>query len=290
MDAYRAMRAFVEVARSGSFAKAAKRLTLSTSTISRQVMELEEWLGVAVFRRTTRRLTLTDAVEFFLPRCVAIVESIDGLQRDAAAMTETPRGRLHVTVAAFPAQRCIAPLIPAFLERYSEVQLRLRVVNTPIDLVGESMDLAIRIGELEDNTLVARKIGDICLRLTASPSFIAKHGVPSKVGDLPSFPCLVDTVPAHGHRWPVGPGLRVDGVVEANNGEIIRDLTLAGMGISLLPDFFVEDDVREGRLVSLFEDDIDRRIGIYMVYPHRRHISSAARAFIEFLVNNYLNE
>ena len=283
MDQLRSMRAFVEVARSGSFARAAARLGRSTSSISRQVMDLESWLGSPVFRRTTRRLTLTDAGEMFLSRCVGVVEAADAIERDAAAMAETPQGVLHVASAPFLARHRIVPHVRDFFDRYPAVRLRLHLDDHPVDLVGDGMDLAIRVGTLEDSALVSRRIGHTRLLLTASPGFLKERGTPTAIEELPSFPCLVDTVPSHGNRWPLGAGLRVDGPVTANNGEIVRDLTLAGLGISFLPDFFVEDDLRAGRLVGLFEGEIQRIIGIHVIYPPRRQITPAARTLAGFL-------
>ena len=283
MDQLRSMRAFVEVARSGSFARAATRLGRSTSSVSRQVMDLETWLGAPVFRRTTRRLTLTDAGGMFLPRCAGVVEAADGIERDAAAMAETPQGALHVASAPFLARHRMVPHLPEFAERFPAVRLRLHLDDHPVDLVGEGMDLAIRVGTLEDSALVTRRIGQTRLLLTASPAFLKEQGTPTSVGEISSYPCLVDTVPSHGNRWPLASGLPVDGPVTANDGEIIRDLTLAGLGISFLPDFFVEDDVRAGRLVGLFEEEIDHVIGIHVIYPPRRQITAAARTFAGFL-------
>lgn len=280
------MRAFVEVARAGSFVAAARRLGASTSSISRLVSDLEAWLNVPLFRRTTRRLSLTDPGRLYLERCAAIVEAADNLKRDAEALSETPGGLLRVTAAASPARHLIAPRVPAFLAAYPAVKLRFELMDRPIDLVGEGMDLAIRIGQLEDSSLVARRIGETRLMLTATPDFLARHGTPDKPGDLRALPCLVDTIPAHDERWPLGEGLVVDGPVFANSGEMIRELTLAGQGLSLLPDFFVREDVDAGRLVSLMEDRLGDAIGIHAVFPPRGQITAAARAFVDFIANS----
>jgi DNA-binding transcriptional LysR family regulator len=288
MDQVKTMRAFVEVARRGSFASAAKHLAISTSTASRLVMELEDWLGAPLLRRTTRSLSLTDAGESYLERCADIVEATDNLQRDAEALAEQPRGRLNVTTAAFLMRTRIAPLLPAFLEQFPDVRLALDLQDKPVDLVGEGIDVAIRIGHLADSAMIARKLGEILMRLTASPAFLEKYGTPETLDALPSYPCLVDTIPTHGGRWPIGRRNKVEGPVSANDGDLIRQMALAGLGISYLPDFHVEDDIVAGRLVSLFAGEIDDPIGIYALYPARKQITAAARAFVEFLAGGLM--
>lgn len=289
MHNVKAMKAFVEVAKRGSFAAAARHLVVSTSSVSRLVIELEDWLQTPLIRRTTRSLTLTDAGEQYLERCRDIVTAWDDLHKDAKAHTELPHGRLHIAGAAYPMRKRIAPLLPRFLDNYPDVQLQLHLQDKPVDLIAEGIDIAIRIGELDDSSLIARKCGDVALKLTASPAFLNRHGSPGSLDDLPSFPCLVDTTPRHGHRWPIGRRISVDGPVNANDGEIVRQMTLAGLGISFLPDFFVEDDITEGRLVDLFAEALGERIGIYTLLPVRRQITPAARAFADFIAGNFDN-
>jgi DNA-binding transcriptional LysR family regulator len=281
------MKAFVEVARQGSFAAAARRLKLSTSSVSRLVIDLEEWIQTPLLRRTTRSLTLTDAGERYLARCEEIVSAWENLGKDAMARTATPRGRLHIAGAAVPMRKRIAPLLPHFLGKYPDVKLELHLADKPVNLIAEGIDIAIRVGDLEDSSMIARKCGEISLKLTASPAFLAQQGEPKTLDDLPSFPCLVDMTPRSGRRWAIGRRMPVDGSVAANDGEIIREMTLAGLGVSLLPDFFVEDDIKEGRLTNLFADELDEQVGIYTLLPVRRQVTPAARAFADFVVDSF---
>lgn len=283
MHNVKAMKAFIEVAERGSFAAAARHLKLSTSSVSRLVIDLEDWLQTPLLRRTTRHLTLTDAGEQYLDRCRAIVSAWDNLANDANARTEQPRGRLHVAGAAYPMRKKIAPLLPGFLNAYPNVQIDLHLQDEAVDLVAEGIDVAVRIGELDDSSFIARKCGEVALRMTASPDFVQQHGMPSALDEVPSFPCLIDMTPRHGNRWPIGRRVNVDGAVTANDGEIIRQMTLAGLGISLLPNFFVDDDLADGRLVELFAGELVETIGIYTLLPARRQITPAARAFADFM-------
>jgi len=283
MNNVKAMKAFVEVAERGSFAAAARHLRLSTSSVSRLVIDLEDWLKTPLLRRTTRHLTLTDAGAQYLDRCRAIVSAWDELAKDAKARTEEPRGRLHVAGAAYPMRKTIAPLLPDFLRAFPHVQIHLHLQDKTVDLVAEGVDIAVRIGELDDSSFIARKCGEITLKITASSDFIQKHGSPTTLDEVPSFPCLIDMTPRHGSRWPFGRRINVDGAIKANDGEIIRQMTLAGLGISLLPNFFVDDDIASGHLVDLFPDELAEPLGIYTLLPARRQITPAARAFADFI-------
>jgi DNA-binding transcriptional LysR family regulator len=283
MNDLKAMRVFVEVARRGSFAAAARSTGLSTSSVSRLVRDLEDQLDTSLMRRTARSVTLTDAGEQFLERCADIVSAVDGLQIDARAMNDHPKGMLNVAAAAYPARKRIAPLLPRFLERYPDVQLNMHLQDQPVSLIDEGIDVAFRIGHLADSSMIARKCCEVALRLTVSSSYLDRHELPKSIDELPSFPCLVDTTPSHGRRWPVGRHLNVNGPIAANDGEIIHQMTLAGLGISLLPDFFVDDDIKNGNLISLFADDIDETIGMYLLFPSHRQLSSAARVFMDFM-------
>lgn len=276
----------LEVARLGSFSRAAERLELSTSSVSRQVGELEAWLGTPLFQRTTRRVSLTNAGEFFIERLGDISGDLEALRAEADALIATPRGRLRITAGVYFARRRVAPIIPAFLAMYPQVQIEFELTDTRANIVAEGIDLAIRVGNLPDSTLAARRIGEMRMILSASPDFIAKHGQPETIQQIIDFPCLVDTVSKFRNRWPIGEGLRVKAVLSADNGEMVRDLTLAGLGISFLPDFFVADDLISGRLKRVLPDVELPSHGIYALYPPRRQIGSTARAFTDFLISN----
>lgn len=286
MNKFGDFKTVIEVARLGSFSGAADKLDLSTSSVSRQVNEFEEWLGAPVFQRTTRQVSLTSAGEFFIDRLQSIVLDIDSLQEEASTLVQSVRGRLRITSAVFYTRHRITPYLKGFLERYPELQVEFVLSDSTTDIVGEGIDLAIRIGQLPDSSLVSRKVDSVRLLLTASPDFLKRHGMPTKPTDLTEMPCLVDTVPAHGKYWPIGKKVRVKSVVEANNGEMIRDLTLQGLGISYLPDFFVNDDLKSGKLVQVLPEINSDEVGVFAVFPPRRQISPNARTFVDWLISN----
>jgi DNA-binding transcriptional LysR family regulator len=285
MDKSETFKTVHEVARLGSFSRAADKLNLSASSVSRQVSEFEQWLGVPIFQRTTRQVSLTNAGEFLIDRLQGIVLDIQSLREDAATLVETVRGRLRITSALYYTQHCITPYLKGFLEKYPELQVEFELSDKTTNIIGEGIDIAIRIGQLSDSSLISRKISEVRLLLTASPEFLTQHGTPKSPVELTEFPCLVDTVPAYGKNWPIGGKVRVRPTIEVNNGEMIRDLTLQGLGISFLPDFFVADDLASGRLVQILAEYEPDKVGVYAVYPPRHQVSSSARVFVDWLVS-----
>lgn len=275
------MTLFIEVARTGSLAAAGRKMRLSPPSASRLLSDLETWLGQPLVRRSTRHLSLTDLGERYLPRCVEIVENTEALKTNASRHSDRPTGRLRVTATGIHARRVVSTIIPGFLAQNPSVSLELDTTNRVIDLMSEKMDLAIRVGHLEDSSLVARKICDTRTVLVAAPDFLNRRGRPTKIADLADMPCLIDTVPQYGPRWPFLRGKRVTGPAMISDGEIIRDLTLAGLGIAYLPEFLVKEDLRDGRLDELLPDIASKTTGIYAVFPPRDYISAAARAFAD---------
>jgi DNA-binding transcriptional LysR family regulator len=295
MDRLKTMEAFAEVARRQGFAPAARELGLSTSAVSRYVAELESWLGVQLLRRTTRRVSLTAAGRTYLERCQRILDEVADLTRAADELHREPRGEIRMTAPVFVGKHLLGPVLPGFLARYPNVKVRLHLIDRFVDLVDEGFDLALRIADLPDSTLVARKLGDTKLMLTAAPGYLEEHGIPETAEDLKAHNCLVDLVAGHGDRWPFagakGPlRLRVGGNLTVNSGEMVREATLAGLGVSLLPDFFVARDVAKGRLVALLGERVIATAGIFAVYPPTRHLSSGVRALIDALAARMMTD
>ena len=207
------------------------------------------------------------------------------LETSAQALGEEPQGELRVTAPVFMGRHLLGPVLPGFLARYPKVKLRLRLLDRFVDLVDEGYDLALRIARLPDSSLIARKLGETRILMTAAPSYLAEHGLPISAADLKRHNCLVGA----SDRWPIGRDkdrgtARVAGNFTANSGEMVRDMTLAGLGISRLPDFFVARDVAAGRLVVVLEQIGERTSGIYALYPQTRHLSGPVRALIDVLV------
>jgi DNA-binding transcriptional LysR family regulator len=290
MNTLRAMEVFDAVATNEGFAAAARALNISTTAVSRYVQEFEDWVGAEVFRRTTRRISLTEAGNSVLPACRQILAEVAAIPIDRQSET-SPRGSVRITAPVFIARRVLGPLATPFLNNYPDVELDVVALDRGVDLVKEGFDLSIRIGALADSTLISRKLRAIELVLVASPDYLVRRGSPQCVKDLQDHNCIIDTVPGYRDRWPVRDesskrDIRVTGNVTANNGEIAELLALSGAGIALLPDFFVVENLRDGRLVRLLEDAQSPEFGMYLLYPQTRHLPTQVRAFIDFLVGH----
>jgi DNA-binding transcriptional LysR family regulator len=291
MDVIKGMTVFGEVAKQQGFAAAARALNLSTSAVSRYVIDLEDWMGVQLFQRTTRKLSLTDAGKAYLDRCQRVVAEVNNIQDAASDRQIEPSGPFHITAPVFTAKDFVQELLPAFLKRFPNVELEFVVVDRAVDLIAEGFDLAIRAGELRDSTLVARKLIDVELKLVAAPAYFEQHGRPKTIEDIKNHNCLVDTSPSYANRWPVvtknnAKSITVQGNVRVNSGEIVRSLAIAGVGIALLPAFFVNKDLHSGRLISLFDSNVKFSGGLFAVYPQHRHLSPNVRTFVDYLVEH----
>lgn len=291
MDRLKMMHVFTEVARQGGFSAAARRLHLSTTAVSRHVMELEDWLGVELFHRTTRHTRLTETGHAYFDHCLRILDDVKSLETTSREARENPRGRIHVTAPVFMGRRFLGPLLPKFLEVFPGIELNLQLMDRYVNLVDEGFDAAIRIARSTDANLVARKLGEMRMVLVACPAYLEKHGTPATVAELRAHNCIIDSVADYRERWPLLDNgrpvrMRVPGNLNVNNGELIREMTLAGLGIALLPDFFVVQDLRAGRLIPVLENAVNRTATISVVYPHGRYLSGSVHAFVDFLLEN----
>ncbi|MGS3153331.1 LysR family transcriptional regulator [Aeromonas sanarellii] len=253
-EAFALLPAFVAVVESGTFSGAARQLGLSKSVLSKKVSQLEQALGCQLLYRTTRSLTLTEAGErYFETVRHAVRLACDG--EDAiGALQSAPRGLLRVTVPMVYGRRHIAPLVPEFLALHPEVQLQLEMSDAQQDLVAEGFDVAVRIGALEDSSLVARRLAPCLSTLCASPAYLAKAGTPRTPADLERHNCLFYSLFRGGTQWRLhGPegevAITPRGNFEVNNSDAIHTTLLAGLGIGNMPDFIVARDLAAGRLV-----------------------------------------
>ena len=288
MDVLKGMNIFCEVANQRGFAPAARSLNLSTSAVSRYVMDLEAWLGVQLFQRTTRSLSLTVAGSVYLDRCQRVITEVEEIQSAAIDQRVEPQGLLRATAPVFVAKNFLQEVLPEYFRRYPKVELDLLVSDRFIDLVGEGFDVAVRAGVLEDSSLIARRLADGGLVLIAAPGYLEEHGAPENVEALNDHNCLVDTAPGYGNRWPLSgdkkqKSVTVSGNFRVNSGELVRELAIAGQGIALLPRFMVARDISDGALVTVLEGSVTFKGGIYAVYPKHRHVSPSVRSFVNFL-------
>jgi len=293
MDLLHGLTAFVRVVEAGSFARAAARLDRSVSAVSRAVAELEAHLGGRLLNRTTRRLSLTEAGRAFHERAVQLLADLEEAEAAVGSSTLEPRGTLKLTCATTFATRHLAPAIADYEARYPRVRFELELSDRFVDLVEEGFDLAIRIGPVRSQALIARRIGTTTLVCCAAPAYLARHGTPREPADLAQHACLTYAYSPDRNAWRFTDAagkaheVAVSGPVHANNGAMLTALGVAGLGIHMEPDFIVAPHVRAGRLVRLLPGYTPESGAINAVYPSRRHLSAKVRSFIDFVATRF---
>ena len=292
MDTLASMQVFAMVVEAGSFAAAAERLELSRALVSKHMAHLEKHLGTRLLNRTTRRLSLTESGSTYFERCQQILKDIEEAELAATHLTSVPRGTLRVTIPLVFGVLHIAPLIADYLSIYPEAKLDFTLDDRNIDLVNEGYDLAIRIGNLAETGLIARKFAKDAVVVCGSPEYFRRHGVPRVPEDLMNHSCLGYSYDDSGNEWRFrGPDgehiVQVKGNLRANNGDLLRVAALGGAGIVLQPRFLVGADLRAGRLQSVLAEYKSRELGIYAVYPSRKYLSAKVRSFIDFLAERF---
>ena len=295
MDRLQAMTVFAKVVEQGSFARAAERLSISTSACSRQVAELEAHLDTRLLNRTTRRLSLTESGQGFYERCVQLLADLEEAEQAAAQSAARPRGTLRITTSINFGVRHVSPAIGAFLAKYPDVKFDVSLSDRIVDLVEEGYDLAIRIGSAGGETVVARKLGEARMVACASPAYLKAHGAPKTPEDLARHPCLTYEYMPVRNVWPFRGkdgrehAVRVTGPLHSNNGDLLAAAAVAGVGIAYEPEFILGPDLKAGRLVPILASYTSPLGPIYAVYPSRRYLTAKVRAFVDFLAQRFAN-
>src|SRR5690554_5443732 len=294
MDRVTSMRVFVRAASAGSLSAAARHLGMSPAMATKHVNALEARLGVKLFHRTTRRLSLTEAGSNYLEACQRILPEIDEAEAAATSQRVKASGLLRMNVPLSFGSRFVAPLIPAFSHRHPEVKVELGLSDAQVDLLAGSWDLAIRIGRLSDSNLQARRLGDSAMLVCAAPNYLDQRGVPRRVAELAQHNCLSYTLsPMQDARtWAFGPDgevrVPISGDLLANNGNALLAAAVGGQGIIYQPHFIVGEALDAGRLVAL---ELDQPVielgGIHVLYPPDRRPSAKVRVMIDYLAEAF---
>lgn len=280
----------VELARAGGMSAAARELDVTPAAVSKRLAQIEARLGVRLFNRSTRRLSLTAEGEVYLESARRILGEIDDLDALIASRQAAPRGLLKVNAPLGFGRSYIAPAIAEFAQQYPEVSLQLQLTDRPADFVREAFDVAVRFGDLPDTSLIARKIAPNRRLVCASPGYLKKHGTPVTPHDLARHQCIVlrQNEAAYG-LWRFTKGRRsetvkVRGNLSSNDGEVTLTWGLAGLGILQRAEWDLARYLRSGRLVQVLEDYALPQADIYAVFPERHHLSAKVRVFVDFLV------
>jgi len=279
---------FAAVVEEESFTAAADVLDVSKSHVSNQIADLEEQLGVRLLHRTTRSVDPTPEGEAYYERIRTILDELDEADRALRRAQTEPMGTLRLTVPVSLGTKYLGPLLGEFLEEHDRLSAAVDLLDRKVDLVEEGYDLAIRVGALEDSSLIVRQLTDLTWGVVcASPEYLDRREVPDHPSDLEEHDCLVYSyLPTEGYWDFTGPeeySVPISGSVEANNGTVLADVAASGTGIIMAPAFLVAEHLRNGRLRRILRDWSVATGGVWALYPHRRHLSAKVRTFIDFL-------
>lgn len=275
---------FVAVAETGSFTAAGNRLNLSTAQVSRQISALEARLDAKLFYRTTRRVTITDTGQVYYNHCRQVLDGLAEAERAISDLNQRPTGRLNLTAPVTFGETQIAPIVNDFLRQYPELEVNLKLTNQLLDLVAESYDLAIRLGALEDSTMMAKRLASRTHYTCAAPDYLARHGTPHTLAELDAHNCLQGTL-GYWRFQEKGTTrhVRVKGNLRCNSGWTLVDAARKNIGIIQLPDYYVTSELRAGRLVSVLDGYRAPDDGIWAIYPQNRHLSPKVRLLLDHL-------
>ncbi|PIV73535.1 MAG: LysR family transcriptional regulator [Rhodobacteraceae bacterium CG17_big_fil_post_rev_8_21_14_2_50_65_11] len=293
MDRLTEMEAFATVVDQGGFTDAAKKMGISKSAVSKHVSSLETRLGARLLNRTTRRVSPTEIGLAYYDRARRVLNDAGEADALVTAMQSAPSGMLRVSVATDFGVNHLSPILGDFLHTYPEITVNMVLNNRYVELISEGFDMAIRVGELEDSSLRARKLTETNKRMIASPDYFQKYGRPQRIDDLNDHKLLHYSNQAAGNVWKItAPSgeqrqVRTAGSLTVNDGQSLLNAAIGGLGIAYLPSFLFAESLRQGLLEDAIPDLPMETQGIYAIYPPGRYTQPKVRAFIDFLVDKF---
>lgn len=293
MDRWTEIELFVHVAETGSLSRAAELLNVSNASASRHLAALEARLGVRLVERNTRRLYLTETGQEFFQRSRAILSDLRDAESTVNAAALNPTGVLRVTASLSFSMHHIAPLLREYTDRYPNVTVHVEAANRYLDIIDNNIDVAIRNREYEpDSNITIRRLAGTRRILVAAPAYLSRHGVPREIDDLHRHKLLIYTHANNPNelrftRDDAQQTIHVKGLLESNDGQILRAAALDGMGILVQPSYIVYDDIVAGRLVPMLDDWDLPRLTVNLAYPSRKHLSAKVRTFIDFMAAHF---
>ena len=291
MDVMHSMAVFKRVVEAKSFSAVARETNMSQSTVSKHIASLEERLDTKLLNRSTRSLKLTEAGKEYYQHCIRILNDFQEAEASIGKGKIDPTGTLRISTSAAFGRTYILPFLNEFLSTYPDIKIDLMFGDKYTDLVKEGIDLAIRIGPLEDSSLIAKKIGSSPRIVVASPEYLVKHGRPKKPADLIKHSCLFYSLQKSPDLWYFNStqegdeSIRVDGRVKASSPDAVCDATLEGLGISILGEWYVREHIKKGRLIKILPDFKPTAYDIHAVYPERRFVPQKVKRMIEFIAD-----
>lgn len=288
MDTLTRMQAYVDVVEAGGYSPAARKIGRSKALLSKYVRELEDELGILLINRTTRQFSLTEPGQIYYQSALDILQRVAHLRDQVRESGAGLSGKLRIAAPRSLSGGGFSLPFVEFAAAYPDLRLEIQLEDRIIDLVEERFDVAVRVTRLEDSSLIARRLADFTMVICATPEFLARHGTPASPRDILALPCIVDTNSKGRTSWVLEDAgkeiiLPVSAVIEANDPELCKDAALAGLGLTMVPEFSVEKELAEGRLVSVLDDHVPKGAGFHAVYAHRRHVPAKVRVFVDFM-------
>jgi len=286
---------FSAVVENGSFTAAADALGISKPVVSKQVSQLERHLGVQLLHRTTRRLHLTHAGEVFASYSRRIMSEVRDAEQSVQPLQNEPQGRLRISAPESLAMSLLPEALLNFQQQFPKIELDIHVSGRLVDLVEEGFDVALRVGELEDSSLIARRLMPCGFHACASPEYLKKYGKPKHPRDLETHNCLIYSHASHIGSWSFKDekgkniNIKVSGNLRTDNGNILMNAALNGNGIFIGPTFMIASTLEEGRLETILDDYTPMSTGLYAVYPYSKLVSTKVRAFVDFITESWSN-
>lgn len=293
MDTIIGIKTIIAVVETGSFTAAGERLSISKALVSKYVGVVEEQLGVRLFNRSTRKISITEAGKNYYERVVPLFDDYSELVDNLAEHETSPRGQLRISAPVTFGESDLSPFLPEFISKYPDLTIDLHLSDKIIDMLEEAIDLVIRIGGVDDSNLIARQITTFPLVMCASPKYIEIHGQPNNAKELEQHTTIIDSNFRIGFSWPllsqVGePSVaHVKSHISANSPRAVKEIALANGGIGLIPEFVIAKELTSGKLIRVMENYKTLEFGMFAIYPHRKFVPRKVRAMVEFLIEKF---
>ena len=283
----------VAVVETHSFTAASERLGISKALTSKYVAEVESKLGIRLFNRTTRQLALTNAGRVYYEQALVLLEQFTAMVDNVSGEQSNPRGTLRISAAVTFGEMQLAPLLPEFTSLYPDLQIELILTNGAIDMLEEGIDVRLRIGGVDDSSMIARHLTTFPLVLCASPDYIKKTALPLSPAELSQHACIIDSNFRIAKQWPffspegLAETVNVNARIAVNSPQAVREVAIAGGGIAMTPKFIVQDAINDGRLLQILPNHTTLEFGLYAIYPHRKYVAKKVRCFLDFLLQHF---
>lgn len=293
MDRLSAIEVFAAVVEEEGFTAAARQLDVSKSYVSKQISRLEDRLGVRLLNRTTRHVSTTGEGRAFYERCAQILDDLEEAERALTQAHSEPVGTLRMTAPMSFGNKYLAPAVGDFMCEHPDIKIDIHFSDRLVDIVEEGYDLAVRVGQLQDSSLIVRRVAPTTGYVVGSPAYLNKFGHPRSPEELAEHRCLLYTYLRTGATWKLHDGggrevaVEVDGPMRANNGQALLEAARSGLGLVLTPDFIAAGALRSGVLERTLPDWHGDTGAVWALYPHRRHLSAKVRVFVDFLTERF---